>query len=49
MPDGTASPAGGGSVLTPLTHVGMIRQLRLGRLRLRPDGSEIGPVRPGDL
>ena len=37
------------TVLTPLNHVGMIRQVRLGRLRLRPDGSEIGPVRPGDL
>jgi polynucleotide 5'-hydroxyl-kinase GRC3/NOL9 len=37
------------TVLTPLAHVSAIRQLRLGRLRLRPDGSEIGPVRPGDL
>jgi polynucleotide 5'-hydroxyl-kinase GRC3/NOL9 len=37
------------TVLTPLNHIGMVRQVRLGRLRLRPDGSEIGHVRPGDL
>lgn len=37
------------TILTPLNHIGMIRQVRLGRLRLRPDGSEIGTVRPGDL
>jgi polynucleotide 5'-hydroxyl-kinase GRC3/NOL9 len=37
------------TVLTPLNHVGNIHQVRLGRLRLRADGSEIGPVRPGDL
>jgi polynucleotide 5'-hydroxyl-kinase GRC3/NOL9 len=37
------------TVLTPLDHVGMIRQVRLGRLRLRPDGSEIGHLKPGDL
>jgi polynucleotide 5'-hydroxyl-kinase GRC3/NOL9 len=33
----------------PLSALGGIRQLRYGRLRLRPDGSEIGVVRPGEL
>jgi polynucleotide 5'-hydroxyl-kinase GRC3/NOL9 len=36
-------------VLSPLRSEGALRVLRYGRLRLRPDGTEIGPVRPGDL
>lgn len=36
-------------VRVPLPSVASARQLRFGRLRLRPDGSEIGPVRPGEL
>jgi polynucleotide 5'-hydroxyl-kinase GRC3/NOL9 len=36
-------------VLSPLRAEGALRALRYGRLRLRPDGTEIGPVRPGDL
>ena len=36
-------------VLSPLRSEGALRGLRYGRVRLRPDGTEIGPVRPGDL
>jgi polynucleotide 5'-hydroxyl-kinase GRC3/NOL9 len=36
-------------VLTPLRSQGALRVLRYGRVRLRANGSEIGPVRPGDL
>jgi polynucleotide 5'-hydroxyl-kinase GRC3/NOL9 len=36
-------------VLSPLRSEGALRVLRYGRLRLRPDGTEIGPIRPGDL
>jgi polynucleotide 5'-hydroxyl-kinase GRC3/NOL9 len=36
-------------VLSPLRSEGALRALRYGRVRLRPDGTEIGPVRPGDL
>jgi polynucleotide 5'-hydroxyl-kinase GRC3/NOL9 len=36
-------------VLSPLRSEGALRVVRYGRLRLRPDGTEIGPVRPGDL
>jgi polynucleotide 5'-kinase involved in rRNA processing len=36
-------------VLSPLRAEGALRALRYGRLRLRSDGTEIGPVRPGDL
>jgi polynucleotide 5'-hydroxyl-kinase GRC3/NOL9 len=36
-------------VLSPLRSEGALHVLRYGRLRLRPDGTEIGPVRPGDL
>jgi polynucleotide 5'-hydroxyl-kinase GRC3/NOL9 len=36
-------------VLSPLRGEGALRGLRFGRVRLRPDGTEIGPVRPGDL
>jgi polynucleotide 5'-hydroxyl-kinase GRC3/NOL9 len=36
-------------VLSPLRSEGALRVLRYGRLRLRPDGTEIGPVRPGEL
>jgi polynucleotide 5'-hydroxyl-kinase GRC3/NOL9 len=36
-------------VLSPLRREGALRALRYGRVRLRLDGSEIGPVRPGDL
>src|SRR5262249_20310989 len=34
---------------SPLRGEGALRVVRYGRLRLRPDGTEIGPVRPGDL
>jgi polynucleotide 5'-hydroxyl-kinase GRC3/NOL9 len=37
------------SVLTPARAVGEIRQVHFGRLRVRPDGSEIARLRPGDL
>ena len=36
-------------VLSPLRSEGALRVIRYGRLRLRTDGTEIGPVRPGDL
>jgi polynucleotide 5'-hydroxyl-kinase GRC3/NOL9 len=36
-------------VLSPLRSEGALHVLRYGRVRLRPDGSEIGPIRPGDL
>lgn len=36
-------------VLSPLRSEGALRALRYGRLRLRPDGTEIGAIRPGDL
>ena len=32
-----------------LRSEGALRVVRYGRLRLRADGTEIGPVRPGDL
>jgi polynucleotide 5'-hydroxyl-kinase GRC3/NOL9 len=41
--------AGRLNVRTPLFSIAAVRQLRFGRLRLRPDGSEIGLVRPGEL
>jgi polynucleotide 5'-hydroxyl-kinase GRC3/NOL9 len=37
------------AVRTPLFSIAAVRQIRFGRLRLRPDGSEIGVVRPGEL
>jgi polynucleotide 5'-hydroxyl-kinase GRC3/NOL9 len=37
------------TVRAPLASAASVRQLRYGRLRLRPDGSEIGVVRPGEL
>ncbi|MFN3652163.1 MAG: Clp1/GlmU family protein [Armatimonadota bacterium] len=37
------------SVLTPVRSVGEVGQLHFGRLRLRPDGSEIARLRPGDM
>lgn len=36
-------------ILSPLRSEGALRAIRYGRLRLRADGTEIGPVRPGDL
>ncbi len=36
-------------VYSPLRSEGALRVLRYGRLRLRADGTEIGPIRPGDL
>jgi polynucleotide 5'-hydroxyl-kinase GRC3/NOL9 len=36
-------------ILSPLRSEGALRVVRYGRLRLRADGTEIGPVRPGDL
>jgi polynucleotide 5'-hydroxyl-kinase GRC3/NOL9 len=37
------------SVLTPARSTAEVRQVHFGRLRVRPDGSEIGHLRPGDL
>lgn len=37
------------SVLTPARSVSEVRQLHFGRLRVRPDGSEIAHLRPSDL
>jgi polynucleotide 5'-hydroxyl-kinase GRC3/NOL9 len=37
------------SVLTPARSVAEVGQLHFGRLRVRPDGSEIAHLRPGDL
>lgn len=37
------------SVLTPVRSIGEVNQIHFGRLRLRPDGSEIAHLRPGDL
>jgi polynucleotide 5'-hydroxyl-kinase GRC3/NOL9 len=37
------------SVLTPARSSGEVGQLHFGRLRVRPDGSEIAHLRPGDL
>jgi polynucleotide 5'-hydroxyl-kinase GRC3/NOL9 len=37
------------SGLTPARSVADVRQLHFGRLRLRPDGSEIAALRPSDL
>lgn len=37
------------SVLTPARSVSDVRQVHFGRLRLRPDGSEIAHLRPSDL
>jgi polynucleotide 5'-kinase involved in rRNA processing len=34
---------------SPLRSEGALRAIKYGRLRLRADGTEIGPVRPGDL
>jgi polynucleotide 5'-hydroxyl-kinase GRC3/NOL9 len=36
-------------VLSPLRGEGALRALSYGRVRLRPDGTEIGAIRPGDL
>ena len=36
-------------VLTPIRAPGAARILRLGALRIRPDGTEIGTLKPGDL
>jgi polynucleotide 5'-hydroxyl-kinase GRC3/NOL9 len=36
-------------ILSPLRTEGALRVVRYGRLRIRMDGTEIGPVRPGDL
>jgi polynucleotide 5'-hydroxyl-kinase GRC3/NOL9 len=37
------------TVRAPLRSAAQVCQIRFGRLRIRPDGSEIGVVRPGDL
>lgn len=37
------------SVITPLRSVSPVRSVRFGVLKLRPDGTEIGHVRPGDI
>jgi polynucleotide 5'-kinase involved in rRNA processing len=37
------------SVLTPARSVSEVGQLHLGRLRVRPDGSEIAHLRPSDI
>lgn len=37
------------SILTPARSVADVRQVHFGRLRLRPDGSEIARLRPSDL
>jgi polynucleotide 5'-hydroxyl-kinase GRC3/NOL9 len=37
------------TIRAPLLSPARVCQIRFGRLRLRPDGSEIGLVRPGDL
>ena len=34
---------------SPLRSEGALKAIKYGRLRVRPDGTEIGPVRPGDL
>jgi polynucleotide 5'-kinase involved in rRNA processing len=37
------------SVLTPARSISEVGQLHFGRLRVRPDGSEIAHLRPSDL
>lgn len=37
------------SVYTPLKSVAPVRSIRFGVLKLRPDGTEIGRLRPGEL
>jgi polynucleotide 5'-kinase involved in rRNA processing len=37
------------TVLSPARSVTEVRQVHVGRLRLRPDGSQIARLRPGDL
>ena len=37
------------SIVTPFTHMSEIRLVRLGALRLRPDGKELGALKPGEI
>ena len=37
------------SVYTPLKSISPVRSIRLGVLKLRPDGTEIGRLRPGEV
>ena len=37
------------SVFTPLRSIAPVRSVRFGVLKLRPDGTETGRLRPGDL
>ncbi len=37
------------SLLSPVASVSQVRQVWMGRVRLRPDGTELGRLRPGDL
>ncbi|HEY3298079.1 MAG TPA: Clp1/GlmU family protein [Armatimonadota bacterium] len=37
------------SVYTPLRSIAPVRSIRFGVLKVRPDGTEIGSVRPGEL